>query len=232
MLTRRTFVQTVGTGVAAYIGARGRENSLWSALEPTLEAVAPGMHLPLEQREPAGARPGRARRHQGRVRSGGRATRPLRRHRRRADRRDRQEAGRQAREHRPRLRLDADPALVHAPVHGEGQGAGRHDPDLRGVRRLRRDDGPSGASGRARRRLQDRSRRVRRRRARAPGWCSTATRTTRPRPTSARARRASSSPRSRRTRPTPTSWSTRPTSTTSPIPITTRTSRSRSRTRT
>ena len=43
MLTRRTFVQTVGTGVAAYIGARGRENSLWSAFEPTLEAVAPGM---------------------------------------------------------------------------------------------------------------------------------------------------------------------------------------------
>ena len=43
MLTRRTFVQTVGTGVAAYVGARGRENSLWAALEPTLEAVAPGM---------------------------------------------------------------------------------------------------------------------------------------------------------------------------------------------
>src|SRR5829696_1741574 len=43
MLTRRTFVQTVGTGVAAYIGARGRENSLWAAFEPALEAVAPGM---------------------------------------------------------------------------------------------------------------------------------------------------------------------------------------------
>jgi histidinol-phosphate aminotransferase len=76
MLTRRTFVQTVGTGVAAYIGARGRENSLWSAIEPTLEAVAPGM-LCLSSNEnplgpgakvldgikaafgPAGARPGR-----------------------------------------------------------------------------------------------------------------------------------------------------------------------------
>jgi histidinol-phosphate aminotransferase len=76
MLTRRTFVQTVGTGVAAYIGARGRENSLWSMLEPTLEAVAPGM-LCLSSNEnpqgpgqvvldgikaafgPAGARPGR-----------------------------------------------------------------------------------------------------------------------------------------------------------------------------
>src|SRR4051812_46061969 len=43
MLTRRRFVQTVGAGAAAYIGARGRENSLWSAFEPTLEAVAPGM---------------------------------------------------------------------------------------------------------------------------------------------------------------------------------------------
>ncbi len=41
MLTRRSFVQTVGIGAAAYIGARGRENSLWSALEPTLQAVEP-----------------------------------------------------------------------------------------------------------------------------------------------------------------------------------------------
>ena len=76
MLTRRRFVQTVGIGTAAYIGARGRENSLWSVLEPTLEAVAPGM-LCLSSNEnplgpgqavldgikaafgPAGARPGR-----------------------------------------------------------------------------------------------------------------------------------------------------------------------------
>jgi histidinol-phosphate aminotransferase len=45
MLTRRSFVQTVGTGAAAaFIGARGRENSIWSALEPTLEAaVDPGV---------------------------------------------------------------------------------------------------------------------------------------------------------------------------------------------
>jgi len=42
MLTRRRFVQTT-VGAAAYIGARGRENSIWSAFEPTLEAVAPGM---------------------------------------------------------------------------------------------------------------------------------------------------------------------------------------------
>jgi histidinol-phosphate aminotransferase len=44
MLTRRRFVQTsLGAGAAAYIGSRGRENAIWSALEPTLEAVAPGM---------------------------------------------------------------------------------------------------------------------------------------------------------------------------------------------
>jgi hypothetical protein len=48
MLTRRTFVQTVGIGAAAYIGARGREDSIWSAIEPALEAVAPG-DLPVEQ---------------------------------------------------------------------------------------------------------------------------------------------------------------------------------------
>jgi histidinol-phosphate aminotransferase len=42
MLTRRRFVQTT-VGAAAYISARGRENSIWAAFEPTLEAVAPGM---------------------------------------------------------------------------------------------------------------------------------------------------------------------------------------------
>jgi histidinol-phosphate aminotransferase len=76
MLTRRTFVQTVGIGAAAWVGARGRENSLWAAFEPTLEAVAPGV-ICLSSNEnpggpgktvldgitaafgPAGARPGR-----------------------------------------------------------------------------------------------------------------------------------------------------------------------------
>jgi histidinol-phosphate aminotransferase len=76
MLTRRSFVQTVGIGAAAYIGARGRENSLWSTFEPTLEAVEPNM-ICLSSNEnpggpgatvldaiktafgPAGARPGR-----------------------------------------------------------------------------------------------------------------------------------------------------------------------------
>jgi histidinol-phosphate aminotransferase len=76
MLTRRTFVQTMGVGVAAYVGARGRENGIWSVLEPTLEAVEPGL-ICLSSNEnpggpgatvldavraafgPAGARPGR-----------------------------------------------------------------------------------------------------------------------------------------------------------------------------
>jgi len=39
MLTRRRFVQTVGIGAAAYIGARGRENAIWSAFETPLEAI-------------------------------------------------------------------------------------------------------------------------------------------------------------------------------------------------
>ena len=48
MLTRRTFVQTLGIGAAgvaasSWIGARGRENSLWDAFEPTLGAVEPGL---------------------------------------------------------------------------------------------------------------------------------------------------------------------------------------------
>ena len=47
-LTRRGFVQTVGLGTAgavtgAWVASRGRENALWSAFEPTLHAVEPGM---------------------------------------------------------------------------------------------------------------------------------------------------------------------------------------------
>jgi len=41
MLTRRRFVQTAGMGAAAaWIGARGRENDVWSFLEPGLQAQA------------------------------------------------------------------------------------------------------------------------------------------------------------------------------------------------
>jgi histidinol-phosphate aminotransferase len=42
MLTRRRFVQTAGIGAAAaWIGARGRENEVWSFVEPGLQAQAP-----------------------------------------------------------------------------------------------------------------------------------------------------------------------------------------------
>jgi len=54
MLTRRTFVQTVGLGTAAYIGARGRENSIWSAFEPTLEAVEPNVICLSSNENPGG----------------------------------------------------------------------------------------------------------------------------------------------------------------------------------
>ena len=54
MLTRRSFVQTVGIGAAAYIGARGRENSVWSAFEPTLEAVEPNMICLSSNENPGG----------------------------------------------------------------------------------------------------------------------------------------------------------------------------------
>src|SRR5262249_20300506 len=37
--TRRRFVQTVGIGAAAYIGARGRENTIWSAFETPVSAL-------------------------------------------------------------------------------------------------------------------------------------------------------------------------------------------------
>ncbi|MEO6237497.1 MAG: aminotransferase class I/II-fold pyridoxal phosphate-dependent enzyme, partial [Vicinamibacterales bacterium] len=54
MLTRRTFVQTAGIGAAAWVAARGRENSLWGAFEPTLEAVAPGMICLSSNENPGG----------------------------------------------------------------------------------------------------------------------------------------------------------------------------------
>jgi histidinol-phosphate aminotransferase len=59
MLTRRGFVQTVGIGAAgaltsSFIGARGRENSLWSAFEPTLEALEPGVICLASNENPLG----------------------------------------------------------------------------------------------------------------------------------------------------------------------------------
>jgi histidinol-phosphate aminotransferase len=57
MLTRRRFVQTVGIGAAAYIGARGRENSIWSAFETPVEALEPGVICLASNENPLG--PGR-----------------------------------------------------------------------------------------------------------------------------------------------------------------------------
>jgi histidinol-phosphate aminotransferase len=54
LLTRRSFVQTAGIGAAAFIGARGRENSLWSFVEPTLEALAPGVICLASNENPTG----------------------------------------------------------------------------------------------------------------------------------------------------------------------------------
>jgi histidinol-phosphate aminotransferase len=58
-LTRRGFVQTVGIGAAgaltgAWIGARGRENALWSAVEPTLLAVEHGTIVLASNENPVG----------------------------------------------------------------------------------------------------------------------------------------------------------------------------------
>jgi histidinol-phosphate aminotransferase len=58
-LSRRGFVQTVGIGAAgaltsSWIGARGRENSLWSAVEPTLHAVEPGTIVLSSNENPLG----------------------------------------------------------------------------------------------------------------------------------------------------------------------------------
>jgi len=59
MLTRRRFVQTVGAGAAgvyasSWIGARGRENSLWNAFEPTLRAIEPGVICLSSNENPVG----------------------------------------------------------------------------------------------------------------------------------------------------------------------------------
>jgi histidinol-phosphate aminotransferase len=54
-LSRRGFVQTVGiSAAAAFVGARGRENSIWSAFEPTLQAVEPGMIVLSSNENPLG----------------------------------------------------------------------------------------------------------------------------------------------------------------------------------
>jgi histidinol-phosphate aminotransferase len=54
MLTRRRFVQTVGIGAAAYIGARGRENAIWSAFDTRVEALEPGVICLASNENPLG----------------------------------------------------------------------------------------------------------------------------------------------------------------------------------
>jgi histidinol-phosphate aminotransferase len=58
-LSRRGFVQAVGVGSAtalggAWIGGRGREHAIWSAVEPALEAVAPGVICLASNENPVG----------------------------------------------------------------------------------------------------------------------------------------------------------------------------------
>jgi histidinol-phosphate aminotransferase len=58
-LTRRRFVQTAGIGAvgsvtSSWIGARGRENALWSIVEPTLPASEPGVIVLASNENPLG----------------------------------------------------------------------------------------------------------------------------------------------------------------------------------
>jgi histidinol-phosphate aminotransferase len=57
MLTRRSFVHTLGLGAAACIGARGREHALWSALEQPLEALERGVICLSSNENPLGPGP-------------------------------------------------------------------------------------------------------------------------------------------------------------------------------
>lgn len=59
MLTRRAFVRTVGAGTAgaltaSFIGARGREHSIWSGLETPLHALEPGVICLASNENPLG----------------------------------------------------------------------------------------------------------------------------------------------------------------------------------
>ena len=58
-LTRRGFVHTIGIGAAgaltgSWIGARGREHAIWSLIEPTLQAVEPGVIVLASNENPIG----------------------------------------------------------------------------------------------------------------------------------------------------------------------------------
>src|SRR5688572_28068285 len=61
-LSRRNFVRTVGIGAAgaltsSFIGARGRENFIWSAIEAPVHAVEPGMIVISSNENPMGPGP-------------------------------------------------------------------------------------------------------------------------------------------------------------------------------
>ncbi len=61
-LTRRRFVRTAGIGAAgaltgSWIGARGRENALWSFVEPALQAIEPGVIVLASNENPVGPGP-------------------------------------------------------------------------------------------------------------------------------------------------------------------------------
>ena len=57
-LSRRQFVQTAGLGAGAAltsnIWGRGRENSIWSAIEPNLQAVEKGVICIASNENPVG----------------------------------------------------------------------------------------------------------------------------------------------------------------------------------
>jgi len=58
-LTRRGFVQSLGVGAAgvltsSWVGARGRENAIWAAFEPTLEAGGPELIVLASNENPVG----------------------------------------------------------------------------------------------------------------------------------------------------------------------------------
>ena len=223
MLTRRRFVQTVGIGAAGAWPAPGSARAAARTASGRRRADARrrshrATHHPLEQREPARSRQDGARRRPGRVRPERRGAGPLlERHRAPSSRRSPSTTACKP----ENITLGCGSTqILRTATHvftANRQGARRHDSDLRGVRRLRRHDGPPGPRGRARPNFKIDLDRFADARA-APGWSSTATRTTRRRPTSARARRATSSRASTGSRRTPRSSSTRRTSTTSRDP--------------
>ena len=173
-LSRRGFVQAVGIGSAtaltgAWIGARGREDRIWSAFEPTLEAVEPGKICLSSNENPLG--PGKTVMKAVRAAFGDGGRAPGRYSSSGGDLIDAIAKKLGVKPDNIVLGCGSTQILrtVDAPLHREGQGARRHDSHLRRMRRLCGDDGTSRPRRLARRRLQDGSRQVcRRREGRGP----------------------------------------------------------------